>query len=51
MRIELLRAGDNPGEIVGGQPHGLGFVKFWILERGDPQQAIAQGRGQGILEI
>jgi hypothetical protein len=45
----LLSASDNARLSIGGQAHGLGFVKFGILKRGHPHQAILQSGGELIL--
>src|SRR5271165_2513927 len=39
-------AGNNSRLVVGRKPHGLRFVKFGILKRRQPNQAVAEGRRQ-----
>ena len=45
----VFRAGDDPRLVIGRQPHRLRLVELGILERGQPQQPIAQSRRQALL--
>lgn len=45
----IFSAGDNSRLVVGRKPHGLRLVEFWILERRQPDQAVAEGRRQYLF--
>ena len=45
----VLSAGNNSRLVVGRKPHGLRFVELWILERRQPDQAVAEGGRQGLF--